>query len=247
MGVANTDPVTGGDDTTGDELATGSAPFGSGAESTRLSSGDEGGVVDLLTSPASFVGDDNDLLTSAFLGVADLLTPGNTGDASPFASGDGSLAGGVADLLTSESGATGSVGTYLLDSETVARGGSVVTMGGVGRGDTTAGEEVEGGRGCLVGMGNRGGGAERGVEGAWSCDSRRVAVVMAAAVGRVISLCLLRRRAGWAEIGVWSPSLSGVLRASIISSWAFATEAWVPCREGGREGGRENHTNYTHL
>ena len=89
----------------------------------------EAGVVDLLTSPSSFTGEDSDLLISDLLGVGDLLTSavGTTGgDINLFTSPDDSeAAGGVVDLLTSERGATGSVGTYLLGSETVERGGSV--------------------------------------------------------------------------------------------------------------------------
>jgi hypothetical protein len=87
------------------------------------------GVADLLTSPSSFTGEERDLFISDLLGVGDPLTSavGNTGgDINLFTSPDDSeLAGGVVDLLTSERGATGSVGTYLLDSETVERGGSV--------------------------------------------------------------------------------------------------------------------------
>ena len=95
-----------------------------------------------------------------------------------------------------------------------------------------------------MGVGKRGGGAERGVEGAgsgaaWS-DGRRVAVVTTG-VGRVTSLCRLRRRAGWGEEEEEeerredSPSLSGVLRASMISSWALDTECCVPYTQRERE------------
>ena len=72
------------------------------------------GVVDLLTSPCSFVGDDNDRLTSCLVGVVDLTTS------------DAEDVVGVTDLLTSDIGETGSVETYLLDSETVERGRVVV-------------------------------------------------------------------------------------------------------------------------
>lgn len=108
------------------------------------------GVVDLLTSPSSFTGEESDLLIADFFGVGDLLTSadGTTGgDVNLFTSPDSEEAGGVVDLLTSERGATGSVGTYLLGSEMVERGGGGREGGtlwvGRGRGATTAGEEVE--------------------------------------------------------------------------------------------------------
>ena len=75
------------------------------------------GVVDLLTSPGSFVGDDNDRLTSCLVGVVDLGIS------------DVEVVVGVADLLTSDIGETGSVEMYLLDSETVERGRVVVLCG----------------------------------------------------------------------------------------------------------------------
>ena len=75
-----------------------------------------------------------------------------------------------------------------------------------------------------------GGGAERRVgagSGAAGSEVRRVAVVTTGVmVGSTTSLCLLRNLAGW---GVWSPSLSGVLSASMINSCAFDTECCVPC------------------
>ena len=55
-------------------------------------------------------------------------------------------------------------------------------------------------------------------------EGRRVAVVTeGVTVGRVLSLCLFLSLDGWgAWLGAWwgarSPSLSGVLRASMISS-----------------------------
>ena len=78
-------------------------------------------------------------------------------------------------------------------------------------------------------------------------EERRVAVVtVGVVVDRVISLCLLRSLEEWLWGRVPSLSLSGVLRASMISSCAFDTECCVPCvggrergREGEREGGRE--------
>lgn len=89
-----------------------------------------------------------------------------------------------------------------------------------------------------------GGGAGRGVEGAGSAgrEGRRVAVVTAVEVGRAISLCLLRNLpewGAWPESRTMSLSLSGVLRASMISSCALDTECCVPCT-GGRGGGITN-------
>ena len=72
------------------------------------------GVVDLLTSPCSFVGDDSDRLTSCLVGVVDLLIS------------DADVVVGVVALLTSVVGETGSVAMYLLGSETVERGRVVV-------------------------------------------------------------------------------------------------------------------------
>jgi hypothetical protein len=70
------------------------------------------------------------------------------------------------------------------------------------------------------------------VEGTGSAvgrEERRVAVVTAGVVvDRVISLCLLRSLEEWLWGRVPSLSLSGVLRASMISSCAFDTECCVP-------------------
>ena len=104
-------------------------------------------MVDLLTSPSNFTGEERDLLISDLLGVGDLLTSDvdiTGGVINLFTSPeDSEVGGGVVDLLTSEKGATGSVGTYLLDSETVQSGGRVGGTLWVGMGATTAGEEVE--------------------------------------------------------------------------------------------------------
>lgn len=88
----------------------------------------DGGVVDLLTSGTGrgLTGVESDLLTSGFFGVVgELLT--SSGELLTSTLDDGSAvlgtSGGVVDLLTSDNGATGSVGTYLEGSETVEHGG----------------------------------------------------------------------------------------------------------------------------
>ena len=84
------------------------------------------GVVNLLTSPDSLVGDDNERLISVLLGVVDLLTSGVAWGDTDLLTSEGEVIVGVADLLNSDGGGTGSVETYLLDSETVERGREVI-------------------------------------------------------------------------------------------------------------------------
>lgn len=89
------------------------------------------GVVDLLTSTCSFVGDDIDRLISGLLGVVDLVTSGVANvevvTVVDLLSSEVEVVAGVADLLISDIGERGSVETYLLGSETVERG-RVVTL-----------------------------------------------------------------------------------------------------------------------
>ena len=104
------------------------------------------GVVDLWTSPVSLVGEDSDRLSSA-LGVVDPLTSGVEsigGDIDLLTSAEG-----VVDLLTSDIGGTGSVDTYLLDSDTVESGG-VVTLRGMEVGGVSGTVNEEGTESVLV-------------------------------------------------------------------------------------------------
>ena len=84
----------------------------------------EMGEVDLLTSTCSFVGDDNDRFISDLAGDVDLLTSDvvDVGGVVNILTADEVGVTGVVNLLTSIIGETGSVDTYLLDSETVERG-----------------------------------------------------------------------------------------------------------------------------
>ena len=84
----------------------------------------EMGEVDLLTSTCSFVGDDNDRFISDLAGDVDLLTSDvvDVGGVVNILTADEVGVTGVVNLLTSVIGETGSVDTYLLDSETVERG-----------------------------------------------------------------------------------------------------------------------------
>lgn len=82
------------------------------------------GVVDLTTSTdACFGGDDTDCSISGVVGVVDPLTSvsGTVEGGGVLLTSDVEGTVGVVDILTSDAGERGSVNTYLLDSETVAR------------------------------------------------------------------------------------------------------------------------------
>ena len=69
-------------------------------------------------------------------------------------------------------------------------------------------------------------------------DTRRVAMATSGvAVERVASLCLFLSLPEWAWPRAGSQSLSGVLRASVISSCARLTDCCVPWGQGSRVGG----------